>query len=108
MESTNVKSTNNQFKGVISIIVLVVLGWYFWGGGMDKQVKSDMQKVENSVALDAVSQYEIAERGGDKMQMYAHASLCAAAFLQAKDEVNYKKWLEIEHKLAKEIGMPEY
>ena len=74
---------------------------------MDKLVKNEMQQIENSVANDAVTQYEIAVRSGDKMQMYTQASLCAAAFLQAKDDANYRKWLEIQHRHAKEIGLPE-
>lgn len=108
----------NQLRGIISIIVLVALGWYFLGGGREKmvqhemekieqQVPAQMQKIENQVAADAVKQYEIAERSGDKMQMYTQAGLCTAAFLQAKDEVNYKKWLEIEHKIGRQLGMPE-
>ena len=107
METNNSNASSNKYKGVISIVILIILSWYFWGGGMDKQVKNDMQKIEYSVAADAVSQYEIAERSGDKMQMYTQASFCAAAFLQAKDEINYKKWLDTQHKIAKQIGLPE-
>jgi hypothetical protein len=107
METNNANASNSQYKGIISLLVIILLGWYFWGGGMDRQVKNDIQKIENSVASDAVSQYEIAERSGDKMQMYTQASLCAAAFLQAKDEANYRRWLDKQHRLAKEIGLPE-
>ena len=114
----NRAENTNQFKGIISIAVLVILGWYFFGGGqekmvqnemekIDKQVPAQMQQIENQVAADAVRQYEIAERAGDKMQMYTQASLCTAAFLQAKDESNYRKWLDLEHKLGKQLGMPE-
>lgn len=37
------------------LIVFVGLVWFFFGG-MDSQVKSEMQRVENQVAVDAVAQ----------------------------------------------------
>ena len=40
------------------------------------------------------------------MQTYVQASLVAAAYLQAKDEVNYNKWKAIEKAEAKNAGMP--
>jgi hypothetical protein len=119
MENNTTNNTSsNQFKGIVSILVLVGLAWFFFGGGKERMVQSEMEKIqeqvpaqmqqiENQVADDAVKQYGIAERAGDKMQMYTQASLCAASFLQAKDEANYRKWLDIQHKLAKQIGMPE-
>lgn len=93
-------------RAIIGIIVAIGLMWYFFGGGMDKQVAKDMQHIENQVAEDAVKQYEIAKRGGDKMQTYVQASLVAAAYLQAKDEINYNKWKEIEKQEAENAGMP--
>ena len=77
-------------------------------GLIDGYVNREMQKIENKVAADAVKQYEIAERQGDKMQMYVQASMCSAAFLQAQDEANYKKWKGIESKIAQQIGVPTY
>ena len=63
---------------------------------IDEQVKNEMQKIENEVAIDAEKQYYIAKKGGDKMQTYVQAGMVAAAYLQAKDEVNYNKWKAIE------------
>lgn len=64
--------------------------------------------IEETVAKDAVRQYMIAERQGDKMQMYVQAGICSAAFLQAEDEQNYRKWKEVENNLARQIGLPHY
>ena len=64
--------------------------------------------IQDHVADDAVKEYEIAERQGDKMQMYVQAGLCAAAFLQAQDEPNYRKWKDIERKIGDQIRMPHY
>lgn len=58
-----------------------------------------------STALDAEKQYQITVSGGDKMDIYVHAGLVAAAWLQAKDEGNYKKWKAIENKHKKDVGL---
>jgi hypothetical protein len=96
----------SKAKTIFSVIIFIGVLWYFFGGGMDKQVANDMQKIENQVAIDAEKQYEIAKNGGDKMQTYVQAGLVAAAYLQAKDEVNYNKWKAIEKEEAKNAGMP--
>ncbi|MBC7495495.1 MAG: hypothetical protein H7221_10855 [Flavobacterium sp.] len=96
----------SKAKIIFSVIIFIGVLWYFFGGGMDKQVANDMQKIENQVATDAEKQYEIAKNGGDKMQTYVQASLVAAAYLQAKDEVNYNKWKAIEKEEGKNAGMP--
>jgi len=41
------------------------------------------------------------------MDAYVQASLVAAAFLQAEDEANYKKWKEIEKQEGRRAGMPD-
>lgn len=96
----------SKAKTIFPVIIFIGVLWYFFGGGMDRQVANDMQKIENKVATDAEKQYEIAKNGGDKMQTYVQASLVAAAYLQAKDEVNYNKWKAIEKEEAKNAGMP--
>lgn len=91
------------------VIVIVLLGIFFGSGqkAQDAYVQQQMTNIENQVAEDAVKQYEIAKRQGDKIQIYTQASLVAAAYLQAKDEPNYIKWKEIEKKAAADAGMPE-
>ena len=84
----------------------VVILWYLLFGRdmmvhnemarINRQVPSQMQDISNKVANDAVEKYEIVARQGDKTQMYVQAGMCAAAFLQAKDEANYDKWKAIE------------
>ncbi len=73
----------------------------------DNYVEHEMQRIENKVAEDAVKEYEIAKRQGDKMQIYVQASLVSAAYLQANDEENYKKWKDIEKQAASDAGMPD-
>lgn len=92
-------------KKTLLLIGSVVL-LFSCAGSVEEQAKSDIQDIENQVAEDAVKQYEIAKRSGDKVEIYTHASLVAASYLQAKDEENYKKWKEIERQAAKAAGIP--
>lgn len=63
-----------------------------------------MQEIENKVAADAVEQYEIAKESGSGMDRCAQAGMVVAAFLQAKDRENYKKWKAIEGEDCKAVG----
>ena len=92
----------------IGVIVFLVLMSYLFGGGLEEQAKSDLDKIELQVALDAEKQYDIVKRNGNAIDAYVQAGLVAAAYLQANDEENYKKWKEIEKEEAKNAGMPTY
>lgn len=97
---------NKSVKGIVSLIFVIGLLYFFFGGGLENQAASQMEKIENQVALDSEKEYEIAKNSGNAMDTYVHAGLVAAAYLQAKDEVNYKKWKDIENEEAKNAGMP--
>jgi hypothetical protein len=92
---------------VTSFVFSVIITACSPSNAVDTEVKKEMQKIENQVAADAVAQYEIAKKGGDKMQTYVQAGLVAAAYLQAKDQVNYDKWKAIEKQDAKAAGMED-
>lgn len=64
--------------------------------------------IENKVADDAVEQYNIAKRQGDKMQICVQAGFVSAAYLQAKDENNYRKWKSIQKTDCRAAGLPEF
>lgn len=66
-----------------------------------------MQDIENKVATDAVAQYEIVKRSGDAVQTCVHAGMVSAAFVQAKDEANFKIWHETEKVDCAKAGMPK-
>ena len=72
-----------------------------------KQAQKEMRRIEADVAEDAVRQYVIAKRSGSAMDAYLHASLAAAAYLQAKDEANYQKWKAIERQEGIRAGVPQ-
>lgn len=73
----------------------------------NEMANQQLKSVQNQVAEDAVKQYDIAKRQGDKVQIYVQAQMVAAAYLQAQDEANYNKWKEIEKEAAKDAGMPQ-
>lgn len=66
-----------------------------------------MASVEKKVADDAVTQYEIANRSGTRMDACVHAGFVSAAFIQAKDEPSYQKWKAIEKKDCGRAGIPQ-
>jgi hypothetical protein len=105
--NTETKNKSGAVKGIISLVVLAFVIYFFFGGGLEKQAASDMNKIENQVADDAVKQYNIAKQSGDKIDIYTHSSLVAASYLQAKDSVNYLKWKAIQKEDAKAAGMPD-
>ena len=57
---------------------------------------AQMADIEAKVAMDSVAQYEITKRGGDRVDMCVHAGMVAAAFLQAKNEAQYRVWKATE------------
>lgn len=80
-----------------TVIVFLGLLWFFFG----------YKGVEKSVAQDAIKEYELARKGGDKVEICARASFVVVAFSQAHDEQNYLEWKEIERKDCEDAGMPK-
>ncbi len=64
-----------------------------------------MSYIENQVAEDAVKQYEIAKKQGDKIQICVQAGLASAAYLQAQNETKYNEWKDIEKKDCRAAGL---
>jgi hypothetical protein len=104
-----------QLKRIIYILLVIVVGFFYYGmkghfrrvrrGRAKELFPMQIQQVKNTVAEDAAEQFEIAERAGDKMQMYVQAGICAAAYLRTKDEANYRKWLNIQREVRSELGL---
>lgn len=71
----------------------------------EDQVQKDVNNISSQVARDAEKQYEIARKNGEDMDAYLQAGIVAAAYLQANDEANYKKWKKIEKEAGKKVGL---
>lgn len=100
------KNNTNPVAALLGLVIVGVAVWFYFGGGLEQQAQKEMGRIEQQVAEDAVKQYDIAKRSGSAMDAYVHASLVAAAYLQAKDEPNYQKWKKIEAEEARRAGAP--
>jgi len=117
-ENDNSQNTQNLLVGgALGILIALAFAWLFIGGGMESQTAKtrqqiqveaarNLEQIEREVANDAVRQYEIAKRNGSAIDAYVQAGLVSAAFLQAEDEPNYRKWKRIEEREARRAGMP--
>ncbi len=92
-------NSSSVLTGIGGLIIMAFAALYFLGGGLDK--------IEDQVAEDAVRQYDIAKRNGNAIDASVAASFVAAAYLQAEDEANYKKWKAIEARESKRAGLTE-
>ena len=92
-------------SGILYMLVVGGLIWYFLGGGLEKQAAKDMANIQNQVAADVVQQYGITQRNGTAMDRCVQAGMVAAAFLQAQDEANYQQWKAIEKKDCRAAGV---
>jgi len=95
-DNDNSEERPKLLSGLASLIVMIILAWYFFGGGLDKQVDTEMKNIYIQVANDSIDQYKIAKRNGSNMDACVQAEMVTAAILQMKDEENYKKWKKIE------------
>jgi len=97
----------NPLAALIGLAVVGCVLWYYLGGGLEQSAQKQMGRIEQQVATDSEKQYDIAKRSGSAMDAYVQSSLVAAAYLQAKDEANYKKWKQIEKQEATLAGVPQ-
>ena len=67
-----------------------------------------MDDIYKKIIYDAIQEYDIAKRQGDKMQIACQAGLVCAAYLQAHDEKNYIKWKEIQKQDNAAVGVRNY
>ena len=106
----NKKSEEDKKRNIIAIVVFIVFVFfvlYVFGGSTEKQASSTMNDIYKKVSADAVAQYKIAERQGDKIQICVQAGLVSAAYLQEQNESSYRNWKEIEKIDCRNAGMPK-
>lgn len=104
------KSDTNTTRNVIITAFLILLFLMFLIAAFTGSPASDstvttLSTIENKVTADAVEQYQIAKRDGNRVDVCVHAGLVKAAYLQAKDEENYKAWVRTERTDCAEAGV---
>lgn len=82
-------------NAVATLIVMAGIFWFFFV----------FQGLEKSVANDFVTQYNLAVKSGDKMEICVHAGFVAAGYNQAHDEKNYLRWKAIEKRDCARAGI---
>lgn len=92
-------------KIILGSIVLIAILSTIFGGGIEGQAEKELNKIEIQVAKDSEKQYHIVRKNGISIESQVQAAMVAAAYLQAKDEVNYNKWNTIANEEAKKLGM---
>lgn len=91
----------------IIVAIFIILGLSSIGSNVEKKTSSTMDNIYQKVADDAVAQYHIAERQGDKIQICVQAGMVSAAYLQAQNESSYQNWKEIEKIDCRQAGIPQ-
>lgn len=89
-----------------SLVAFFVV-WGFFAVGTQKGGAMIVDDAYRQVAADAVTQYEIASRNGTKMDKCMAAMGVSAAFLQSKNEPQYKAAKDRERVDCKAAGMPQ-
>lgn len=90
------------------VVIYLIYGNRLFGGApsMAQPAQSIMDNISQQVAADQIQQYEMVKRNsGTKIEICGQASIIAAAYLNAKDEPNYRKWKDIERADCKAAGM---
>ncbi|GAB3416224.1 zinc ribbon domain-containing protein [Massilia agilis] len=100
------KNKTNTISAVLGGVMAVGIIWFYFGGGLEQQAARDLAKIEMQVANDAVKQYDIAKTSGSAMDRCVQAGMVSAAFLQAKDDANYKVWKQTESDDCAAAGVP--
>lgn len=88
---------NKLIAGVLLAMVMT---------GCDSQ-EQQINTIHAKVANDAVEQYNITKKQGDKVQICAQAGIVSAAYMQAKDEPKYNEWKAVEKADCKAAGITQ-
>jgi hypothetical protein len=100
------KNKSNTLSAVFGGIVAVFAIWFYFGGGLQQQAAKEMGNIEVQVANDSVKQYNIAKSSGSPIDKCVQAGMVAAAYLQAKDDANYRIWKQTENLDCTSAGVP--
>jgi hypothetical protein len=100
------KKASHLSGGSVVMILLGAVFFVWWMAATEKNVTQKLSEIEATVATDMVEQYNIAKRAGDKTQICVQAGMVTAAYLQAKDEVNYRMWEQKQKADCKKAGIP--
>jgi len=104
------KTQTFAVSAIVTLGLLGAMACFGCGGERDQRTPSTTDSNEvttdsNKVVADAVDRYHIAKRSGTPIDQCVQARVVTAAYLQAKDEDNYKLWKETEATDCGAVGM---
>lgn len=82
--NANPKNLTQSTKIILGSILAILIIWIM------------IAAINSKVANDFEKQYNVAVRQGNSISICVQAGLVSAAYLQANDEMNYRKWKSIE------------
>ncbi|HSY28547.1 MAG TPA: hypothetical protein VK832_13650, partial [Burkholderiaceae bacterium] len=109
------KITASQAAVGICVIIAVATASYairpFMAGEVDAasasaSAKDPMQVIYEKVAIDAIAHYRVAKQNGTPADACASLLPVTSSFLQAKDQVKYKMWKQIQKNECAAAGLP--
>lgn len=110
MEQSDKKTSWKRLGKIALITIIGFIGLLFLislGDKTNKEATNDfINDIHKQVSADAVDQYNIAKRQGDKIQICVQAGLVSAAYLQEKNEASYNEWKAVEKEDCQKAGIP--
>lgn len=91
------KSDGTVVVAILSVAVLAISVFVLAAPEVIRQVREKPVK-------DAIAEYKIVAKTGDKLLMIKHASKVAEACLKSHDEAGYRKWRKHADDLGTEVG----
>lgn len=88
-------------------MALGAVAYFTIGKEQQEEQRQAFENIPNRVAADVVAQYEMAKRQGDPMQVCVQAGMVSAAWLQAKNEAQYRAAKATEKADCARAGMPQ-
>lgn len=92
---------------IIAIVVIVGLSIILGQAVSPENTSKTVQPYQAQVANDFEEQYNQVKLHGTMIDRCVRAGLVAEGYLQAKDNVNFAKWVEIKSKDCKAAGVPQ-
>lgn len=74
--------------------------------GCTSPEQKELEDVHREVIKDAIAQYEAIKKSDDKIEVCVYAGMVTAAYVQANNEKEAKKWKDIEDVDCKRAGIP--
>lgn len=89
----------------MKIYLSLILSAFMLSGCTSPEEK-EQQDIHQQVIKDAIAQYETVQKTNDKIEICVYAGMVTAAYTQANNQNEAKKWKVIEDQDCKKAGIP--